>query len=376
MEHSVEPKVPRNRLSLESINDDVFYEICQALLASPEVEVYMHNKFVYMSGHQSLKCLSSTNRNMRERLEPLVFRSIKIDQTSQHVVAASLTDVKSCPAACEHARSFHLKIHKANIGSLEAVDGLSALVATTLIKLPRLRVLSIEVPYNDAECYRDAIKVIELSLPSVQELHLGYKMEWMIKNCPEVSSIGTTKDWRLDYLSVAVQSGTRSGLPDPRDLFDFIDAASEAKNLHTFELKAFWKLDIVQRVFDKMPNLRRLFLGGVLATLDPNVPEQLARLTKLTTVGLPSRLHTGMPKRAALRDMYPDEYEYQRIMDEIRSTEQLYADEFLSACRRLEVFWIGNKRCFPDWNNTTVSSSNGEILPRMDFVIDDPPFAE
>jgi hypothetical protein len=324
-------------LTLETINDDVFYEICKAIL-----DTARNNELGrFTRENLSIKLLSMTSRYMRKQLEPILFRSILIDVKSWHLTREALEGVGSCQAIHKYMRRFRFKVHDAAEGSLQSVDGLPKLFATVLLKAQKLEELSVAVPVPEAGVYRLAVLQSGLKLTSVRTLVLGPQMEWMVDLCPHVTKIlSTYEGWHQSFVPTIPYS------------YDFITAAGNASELRHFEMSERWSTELVERILAAMPDIHSLVLTGSLnrspaGHLEVLLPV-LGRFTKLRTLSLPAvrSLRLGYhPPSCGNVYMGPNGAQVrERVKQKRLQAEQKASGMVFTECPQLEVLWLGDTR--------------------------------
>lgn len=324
---------PKLKPTLQNINEDVFHEISKAILDTAWQNE--HGKLLY--GHQSIKCLSSTNRNMRHRLEPMVFRCISIDIHSWHITLEALKLVRKWQAARDYMTRFNLRIYDYARGSFECVDGIPEVYASILSLSKRIEKLSISVPEYEVRAYQVALHNAEVYLPSVRTLILDPQMAWMLDFCPAVTTIRTCVDWPMRRVRPSQHS------------FDFIQAVSCAKNLRNFEMEENWNAALVDAVHLAMPNLESLaILGWTQFFHLRDLVSPLGRFPNLKTLSLPIASELGIgfyPPDCGNAYMGPNGDEVRRQVDEEEGqAEQKALLMVCEACSKLEVVWIGTHR--------------------------------
>ena len=323
----------RPKATIESVNEDVFYEICEALLQTTSQD----ERGNPVNGHQYLKFLSSTNRNMRIRLEPRVFKTIYIDNRSWHITLQALELIAKCQAAHRNMKKFHLKIYNYVPGSLEPVDGIPAAFANILQTANHLEKLSIDVPEYEAKEYQKALERTKIRLPLVRSLELGPHTIWMIKYCPNVAALSTCKGW--------MAPATR-----PYDYsFDLIQAARPASHIRSLEVEEHWSTELIEATAQKLPYLRHLGILGLVQyfRLKEFLPA-LGRLKRLRSLRLPmaSELDIGFcPPDCGNAYMGPDGDEVERQVQREEKRAELRASLMVfEVCPELELVWVGRKK--------------------------------
>jgi hypothetical protein len=345
---------PRSGWTLESVNDDVFHEICKAILDT----TCSDEQGKPITGHQSIKSLSAANLDMRKRLEPIVFKSIYIDVRSWYITLNALKLIENCQAVQHYTKRFHLRIYEAAPGSLESVDGLPRQFATVLSTLKRLEKIRVDVPKNEAPSYRLAAQKSQVELASVRTLESGPQMQWMIELCPHVTTIRICQYWPLH------------GVPSDRRSYHFVRSAGLAKQLQTFEMEVRWTAELVESVYSTMPHLQSLALLGrrqhfKLKELLP--PLSCFRNLKTLSVPRASQLGVGFcPPGCGNAYMGPDgEKVRRRVKEEERRAEQRASRMIFSSCPQLKVLWIGNKEKSRTMQDDSPVVGEGMILSKV-----------
>ena len=329
----------RPALTLETINDDVFYEICKAILNT----ACTNERGTFTKQNLSIKSLSMTSRYMRRQLEPIVFRSIYVDIKSWHLTREALEGVGSCQAIHKYMRRFRFKVHDAVEGSLQTVDGLPELFAAVLLKAQKLEELSVGVPGPEAEVYRLAVLQSGLKLTSVHTLAVCPRMEWMVDICPHVTKIIPVCE-RAHHSFVTTIPYNYS--------YDFITAAGNASKLRYFEMKKQWSTELVERILAAMPGIHSLGLTGSLSRAPfgrfEDILPLLSRFADLRTLSLPAVrwLRLGFrPPRCGNVYMGPNGAEVrERVNDQRHQAEQKASRLVFTECPQLEVLWLGDNR--------------------------------
>jgi hypothetical protein len=320
------------KATIENINEDVFYEICGALLGASSRD----QQGQPVTGHQSLKLLSSTNRFMRARLESMVFQSIYIDVRSWHITLQALELITKCRGALQNMKKFHLRVYNYAPGSLEPTDGIPAAFAKIMHTTHWLEKVSIDVPEYEAKEYQNALRRTEIRLPSIRDLELGPHTVWMVKYCPNATSLSTCKGW----LEPAIRPSQFS--------FDLIRAARSANHIQSLEIEEHWSTEFIEATALKLPHLKHLGILGMTQyfKLKDFLPA-LGRLKHLKSLRLPmaAELDIGFcPPECGNAYMGPDGEEvWRQVRIEQKRAELRASLMVFEVCPELELVWVDKR---------------------------------
>lgn len=110
------------------------------------------------------------------------------------------------------------------------------LLASTLIRLPKLQVFTFVLAYGQVEPFQRAIISSAIhALPCVEKLVLGVESEFLIPLCPNVKTIWTDRTFRRYRRQESPEVGLR-----------FISAALQADKLTDLKVVSFWTVDMVK----------------------------------------------------------------------------------------------------------------------------------
>jgi hypothetical protein len=321
---------PRSGWTLESINEDGFYEICKTILET----TCQNRQGKPITGHQSIKSLSATNRDMRTRLEPMVFRSICVDVRYWVRTLENLERIERCKAIQHHIRRFYLKIYLPHDDEMKRIPELPERFVGIFRRAPKLEKLSISVPDKEVESYQLAIQKPDTDLSSVRTLAFGKGFEWLVELCPQVTTISTCDDWPT--------RGIRPAQPS----YDLVRIASLATKLRVLEIKEYWSAELIEHIATLIPNLQGLGLLGMLQYFKlGDLLTPLSRFRDLKTLSIPMASELGIgfnPPDCGNAYIGPDgEGLARQVEEDERQAEERASRMIFSVCPRLEVLWIG-----------------------------------
>ena len=337
-------------MKLGSINGDVFHEICKALLNT----TCSDGQGKSITGHQSIKKLSPTSRDMRKRLEPIVFRSIDLDMNYWVRKLEHLEHIERCHAVQHYVRRFHLKIYLPHDEDIKRMPNLPDRFAGVFRRAPKLESLSISVPEKEVRLYRAAVQKPDTDLSSVKTLTVGPRFEWLVDLCPDVTKISM------------YDNCPHAGLRPSPPTYALVRAASHATKLRTLDIEEYWNAELIEHIYELTPQLQGLGLLGthqyfMLRDLLP----PLSKFRELKALSMPMTSELGIgfhPPECGNAYMGPGGDEFARqIEEEERQAEDSASRMMFSVCPKLEVLWIGRstKKTRPKEDD---GPSRGQIL--------------
>lgn len=273
------------RPSLMILPDDVLYMVLDYVRISDRAEGPLHPRGD-LKRISSLSRLSNTNRRMRVLASPLLFEGLRVGaEWNWYGMQRALRSIKGCPDAHLHTKRLRIDIWIGRDPGPKPPRSLPHLLAGTLLSLPRLEYLELDIPIHHTESFRRALLSYgTASLPSVQSLVLSPYLEWMLILCRNVKVI-STHDYR--WIHAHIEHKDRG-----QHYTDLVHAASRwAPKLQHLKILANWDShpQLLPQLAKSLPHLRSFAMTGIARRLGlETVIFSLSHMKDLQTLELPS----------------------------------------------------------------------------------------
>lgn len=219
---------------------------------------YLAHQNSLQDGEGDLLRFSMSNRRIRQLAERRLFRTVTMGSSwSAERASKALESMGSSESARQCVKEFKLDIWS----GYEAAESAKRLLKFShhfvgaVQALAKVEKMTLTVPASTACALHYAFRLDEneqaiIRLPNVKELILSPFMHWMIDFCPNVRSV-ESNDWVLQGV-IARHDQAQA----------IIEAAGRSPFLKHFSLHCRWRLELLEQVAQRMPDLQSLALRG------------------------------------------------------------------------------------------------------------------
>lgn len=231
----------------------------------------------------AIQSVSLTSRRLRRLALPIVFRKVSVSGDCARL-SECFRIMKRRPAVLANIRSLSL-------GTLYSESKPPESWANTIVEvlpqMPKLYRLDVELSEDHRDAVAAALASNHIRLPSVRILLLESYCEFLVQHCPLAECI-------ISGPRMQTRTKTKRKIPpvehDPRMTERLaVQAAASAQNVKHLALHANWSIELVQYVYDRLPNLRTLAMDGTLlyGYSPPDFMHILGKYQTLQVLGLP-----------------------------------------------------------------------------------------
>lgn len=331
------------QVSLDRLSDDALLEVCSYVRNLKE---QVHGSRIWQTSGwgesrylSALQSWSLTNRRLRDLTWPMLFSKINI-RGSLSRSSRALKVFDDCPRILDTAKKFTFEISTIDDTGPRAPENVADMLATALIRMPKLKLLIIRLPKDYADVFAASFINNNVSLDTVQIVAAGSFCGFVIVHCPNA---GTFSAFWGHHPCILGNEASESAEDRKMHASLLIRAAGRATNVTHFEMLQQWSADLVKQVYNHLPHLHTLaMLGCHYEDAPDSYLHIIGRFTSLRTLILAHAafLRVGFDPPGQEAYLSPDSEK--KLDEEYLKTQRLVAQMVFESSKTLETVWVGD----------------------------------
>jgi hypothetical protein len=356
--------------ALFQLPNELLWEICRYLTASNcqyATDPSNHECQRTLPSTHALLSFSSTNRQLRQLLAPIIFQRIALDGNWRRTDRI-LRSLLMSPQIRDHVRTFGaLDLYdstrvvrpRQSLLSTALTHILAKSLAPRLIRLlqslPNLETLDLQISEWHVPLFSKSFNGAPVTLPTVRTLKIGMHLHCIIPCCPNV-----------EIIAPCTAPDTEAFPQGPA--FDTIVAAHSAPKLRHLELRARTNELLLDAIYTLIPHIQSLGLHGMDSEWQFNlVLPHLARFVALRTLAVDRVYARQFEIRSGAcgewRDVaYDRRLLFGRWHDRMVQANMTVANAAFNTLKSLKELWVG------DYDKVTVTRSRTGHVDSLEWT--------